>query len=263
MYIEYIEKTESIEVNFKDVEYGLIFFSLKLGEQSFETNFSDVFDPLLSFKTWLEAISLGVPQCSFLYDPEGDEVKFNFERTSYDREFFTVSYAYDDDDIFLSGKIQRKQLVKEFYIRFLEFTDSEKFTKHFWEKNIFSERLIKLLKIHYETLIDKLVKLGRKQLNDWLILADSRHRWSEVLTEEGEKELAVLLKAKLANAEDTFFPEMERKEIRWNIPFDYSIWSVNRKRKFIAECISENCSPHNGTKIANFRSKIIEKYLKS
>ncbi|MGI8542641.1 MAG: hypothetical protein ACR2MD_04095 [Aridibacter sp.] len=257
------EKTEKLKVTFNEVKWGLIFFTLKLGEQKFESNFSDVFDPLPNFKAWLEAICIGVPQCSFSYDPEGDEIKFDFERTSYDREIFTVSYAYDNDNIFLSGKVKRKQLVEEFYLRFREFINSEKFARHFWEKIIFSERLTDLLKIDYETLVSKLTKLGRKQLNDWLVLADLRNRWLEVITKEEEKNLAQQLKIKLANAEDIYFPEMDGKAIRWNIPLDYSSCSLDKKKQFVEECISENCSPHDGTRKEDFISKIIEDYLSS
>ena len=76
------DETKELKIDFQSVQYGLIYFTLTLGEKSYKTNFSDVFDPILSFKRWLEAVSLGVEQCSFIFDPEGDYVQFDFERLS-------------------------------------------------------------------------------------------------------------------------------------------------------------------------------------
>ncbi len=42
---------------------------------------------------------------------------------------------------------------------------------------------------------------------------------------------------------------------------DYSNWNIDEKRKLVEECLSENCSWHEGTKIEDFKSKIIEDYL--
>ena len=124
---------KKLKINFHEVKYGWIEFTLTLGEKSFQTRFSEVFDPIPDLKKWLEAISIGVQQCSFFFDAEGPEIRFNLERISYDREIFTVSQAYDDSEIFLSDCVDRYQLVEEFYIGLLSFRDSPSFDKREWE----------------------------------------------------------------------------------------------------------------------------------
>ena len=57
--------TENISVDFYDVDAGWIYFKVKVGEQLFDGRFSEVFDPIMDFKKWLEAIAIGVQQTSF------------------------------------------------------------------------------------------------------------------------------------------------------------------------------------------------------
>ena len=142
----------------------------------------------------------------------------------------------------------------------MNFRGSPKFEKYQWEKDVFADRLTNLLKTDSKTLLDNLSKLGRKQLNDWLCKADPR-RWRSAPTEREEADLAILLKSELSNCEKTFDRKSDRSEIEWNIPLDYSDWNIDEKRKLVEECLGENCSPSDGTKIADFRSKIIEDYL--
>ncbi len=252
--------TKALKIDFQSVQYGLIYFTLTLGEKSFETNFSDVFDPILNFKKWLEAICIGVEQCSFWFDTEGQDIKFDFEQTAYDRAVFTVTQPFDDAEIFLSDYVDRRQIVEAFYSGLLNFCNSPKFEKYEWEGNVFSEYLTNLLKLDYETLLTDLSKLGRKQLNDWLCKANPRY-WHSTSTESEEADLAILLKAELSSNKKGFDRKTDRSEIEWNIPLDYSNWNIDEKRKLVEECLSENCSWHEGTKIEDFKSKIIEDYL--
>jgi len=260
MTIPNFDGIKELIVDFEEIRYGLLYFTITLGDKSFKTNFSDVFDPILNFKRWLEAICIGVEQCSFSYDPERDEIKFNVESISYDRDIFTVSYYCGDDETLLSDYVDRRQIVSEFYLGLLNFRDSPKFEKYQWEKEVFADRLTNLLGIGYESLITELAKLGRKQLNDWLCKADPR-RLRPAPAEDEEADLAILLKSELSNSEKTFNRESDRSEIEWNIPLDYSNWNVDEKRKLVEECLSENCSLHEGIKIKDFKSKIIEDYL--
>ena len=254
-------ETKKLEVNFHTTIYGLIEFTITIGDESFENNFSEVFDPIINFQKWLEAICNGVEQCSFSFDPEGDEIRFSLERIGYEQAIFTISSAYDISDIFLSGYVDRFQLVKEFYFGVLNFYNSPKFRKYQWQGEPFAERLGNLLDMNYETLLTDLSKLGRKQLNDFLCKADPRH-WRVDPSREEESALAEQLKSELLKGPKTFVRKAGESEIRWNIPLDYSNWSVDEKRKLVTECLSENCSWNNGTKIDDFKSRIIETFLR-
>ncbi len=252
--------TKSLKIDFQSVQYGMMHFTLTLGEKSFETRFSEVYDPILNFRKWLEAICIGVEQCSFSFDTEGKDIKFDLERLTYDREVFTVKQPYDDGEIFLSDYVDRKQLVEAFYFGLLNFRNSPKFEKYQWESDVFAEHLTNLLKLDYEILLTDLSKLGRKQLNDWLCKANPRY-WHSTSTESEEADLAILLKTELSSNKKGFDRKTDRSEIEWNIPLDYSNWNIDEKRKLVEECLSENCSWHEGTKIEDFKSKIIEDYL--
>ena len=256
------DETKKLEVDFKAVRYGIIYFTLTLGEKSFGTIFSEVFDPLQNFRKWLEAISIGVHQCSFWYDPEGTETKFNFERISFKRELFAVSYYYDDSDVFLSGYIERRQLVEEFYFGFLNFCNSPKFEKYQWESKPFAEHLTNLFGTDYKTLLTDLSKFSGKQLKYFLCKTDPRIRES-MPTNDEKADLAILLKTGLSTCEKTFNPKSDNSELWWNMPTDYNDWSIDKKRKLVEECLSENCSCYNGIKIADFKSPIVEGVLRN
>ncbi|MEJ7849648.1 MAG: hypothetical protein WKF92_16310 [Pyrinomonadaceae bacterium] len=133
------DQTQTLSIEFIECRWGLLFFNLHLGEKIFETNFSNVFDPLPSLKHWLEAVAIGVDQCSFQYDPEGDDVCFNFERRCYDFEVFSVGYAYDDEKSYFEGKIGRRQLVEAFYRGFLEYGNSPEFDRDSWAHDCIGE----------------------------------------------------------------------------------------------------------------------------
>jgi len=51
-----------------------------------------------------------------------------------------------------------------------------------------------------------------------------------------------VLKREFADSEETFNGKSDRSEIRWNIPLDYSSWSIEEKQKLVEECLGENCS---------------------
>ncbi|MBS1538343.1 MAG: hypothetical protein JST20_11420 [Bacteroidetes bacterium] len=60
--------TEILTVDFYEVDAGWLFFTLRVGQQTFEGRFSDIYDPILDLRVWLEAISEGVQQTSFIYN---------------------------------------------------------------------------------------------------------------------------------------------------------------------------------------------------
>lgn len=96
-------KTETVIVDFYNVDGGWIFFKVKVGEQLFDGRFSEVFDPIMDFKKWLEAIAIGVQQTSFEFDPEGNDIKFDIERVCWDREVLTICEPFEDGEVFINS----------------------------------------------------------------------------------------------------------------------------------------------------------------
>ncbi len=127
------KETKLLNVEFHKAISGCLEYKITIGEQVFEDSFSDVFDPILDLKSWLEAISVGVEQTSFSYDNEGQEFKFDFQRVTWDKEIFVISELYAPKHIFMNAVVSRKQLVKSFYIGLLTFANSEKYKPEEWE----------------------------------------------------------------------------------------------------------------------------------
>ncbi|MCO6497690.1 MAG: hypothetical protein J5I50_08530 [Chitinophagaceae bacterium] len=211
---------------------------MTLGQQSYKDSFSSIYDPLPDLKHWLEAISVGVQQTSFEYDNEGQYIRYNFEKDSVNNGVFTISENMldEDDVVFAKGLVDRRQLVKAFYLGLLTFADSDKFVSEKWEVEYLKERLCKIMKIEEEALIAQLAELDNKELGQGLFNADPIYSSS--------------------------FRESKDKKEEWNIPDEYNYWATEKKREFVIECCeSETYKSCGGSKIADFRSPIIEKYL--
>lgn len=254
---------EQLTVNFYEVDSGWLFFKLTVGQQIFDGRFSEVFDPLLDFKHWLEAISIGVQQTSFQYDSEGNYIKFDFEQFSWDRCELTISEPYEDGEVFIKSTIDRKQIVKAFYLGLLTFAASDKFKSDEWEVEYLKERLCKILGRDEATLIEELKELDRKELGLLLFNSDPSYTVSFPTAKDKSEEMKLFIETDVQNKE---LPEehlMEIKPIEWNIPDDYDFWTSDRKREFVIECINETTQGYRGTKIDDFRSSIIEKYLEN
>jgi len=127
--------TRDLEVEFWTEDYGFIFLTLTLGAQVFETRFSDVWNPTGDLKRWLEAISIGVEECSFSIQNEGEDVKFNFTNWRPDRGLFYV--GWDRGQMSMVEHVNRYQFVKAMYTAYRAFLDPQTFTdKRNWSEDI-------------------------------------------------------------------------------------------------------------------------------
>lgn len=258
-------KTEikNLVVDFYEVKAGWMSFKLTLDEQVFDSSFSDVFDPILDFKNWLEAAAIGVQKCSFSYDPEGNDIQFEIERISYERgNEFTISEPYENGQIFLKGFVDRKQVVKAFYYGLLNFANSDKFKSEGWEIEYIYERLSKALNWDKEKTINEFCKLDRIELGKALFIADPSYTISFPNAKDINESIQLFVDEALKKKTNKVIERIETPT-EWQIPDDYDFWKFNKRKKFIEECLNEKTNgSSSGTKISDFRSEIIEKYLK-
>ena len=250
---------ENILVEYLEAKYGWIIFKVTAGEQVFEGRFSDVWDPLIDFKHWLEAISIGVQQTSFDFDAEGPDYKFDFNRESWNREVLTISNPYKNDQFYIKAKVDRKQIVKAFYSGLLEFAKSENFKKE-WEIEYIKERLCCALKMDENQLIDSLLELDKKILGETLFKIDPIYTFSYPTAEDKKEEIGLFVDEALGKGISKEHQRIETAN-EWNIPDDYDTWSMDNKRKFIINCINEKTFGRYGTKIKDFKSSLIENYI--
>lgn len=255
-------KIELLTVDFYEVDAGWLRYKLTVGQQSFEDRFSEVFDPLPDLKHWLEAISIGVQQTSFQYDNEGDDIKFDFERVSWDREVLTISEAYEDGKIFINANIERRQIIRAFYLGLLNFARSDKFQSNQWEIEYLKERLCKILDLDEVKLIQQLTVLDKEELGDLLFNADPTYIIAYPEANDKNEEFNMFVQDTM-DKEKGILSERKRVETKaeWNIPNEYNFWSLEKKQKFVIECINEKTNGYGGMKINDFRSSIIEKYI--
>lgn len=213
-------------------------------------------------KLWLEAISIGVQQTSFQYDNEGNEIKFDFEFINWDKEVLTISEAYENRQVFINAKIDRKQLVNAIYLGLLTFASSDKFISQEWEIEYMKERLCKILNIDEKTLIQQLVELDKKELGELLFNADPTYLISFPEASDKNEEFNMFIQD-IIYKDKGIVSELKRIETpeEWKISEDYNFWSKEKKREFIIKCINEKTNGYDGIKIEDFRSTIVEKYL--
>lgn len=253
-------KPELLSVVFYEANAGWLCYRLTVGKQSFTNRFSHVFDPLPDFKHWLEAIATSVQQASFEYNNEGDYIDFRFEQVSQDEAALTILGADENDDI--KALIDRRQIVEAFYRGLLTFASSDKFVAREWEPEPMKVRLGKILKIDEQTLIEHLTEFDKKELREILFNADPIYSISFPEAKDKNEEWRMFLQDALAEDEETS-NELKRVStpIGWEVPDEYDFWTRDKKREFVIKVLNEATMGYDGSKIDDFRSAIIEKYL--
>ena len=244
-------------MEFTEVKYGWIEFVIKIADKTFEDRFSEVYDPLIRYKNWLESIAIGAQQTSFNYDNEGNEIKFDFEQMTYERCEFRITEYYNSKRIFLKANVDRQQLVSEFYNSLFSFYFSTSFNRRDWEIEYMRTKIKDFLKVDEKHLKDIMINLNRIQMLNLLYFADPIYSSkTKDFNEKLEKDLESVLKSLEIN-------QMEDKDVPyfWNLSEDYDSWDNQKKIEFINECLDEPAHGYKGTKILDCKSEIIEKYI--
>jgi len=253
-------KVLNLTVDFYEVDAGFILFKFKLGDQTFDSRFSTVFDPIIDFKNWLEAISVGVKQCSFEYDTEGNVIMLDLNRIFWDEEELTVSEAYSDGAIFIKGVVSRKQIVEAFYNGLLSFTTSDKFKSEEWEIEYIYERLSTALNWDKEKQVTELCKLNRIELKEVLFNADPSYNVSFPSLKNQEDRIKFFVNEITTGIKDETIERIKTPS-EWQVPDDYNFWEADKKEIYVRECLDHPVDGNRGTKIKDFRSPLIEKFL--
>jgi len=252
---------EEISVKFQKIDLGWLYFTFVSGEQVFENRFSEVYDPIKDFKKWLEAISIGVQQTSFFFDNEGVEIQFNYNKASYDREFFTISIPENNNQILLQANVYRRQLVKACYMGLIDFANSDRYNPAAWEFFTVKEEINRLLGIKETDLIDYLLQFSYNELKSLYLDAVPLQTTLKL------DELNIYQKLRIVFNQ---LPKEEQVSTLGNkleIPVvthyyeDYDQLMNNEKRLFIRKNINENLFGYEGTKLSEFKSTIIEDFL--
>lgn len=252
-----------VEVSFKDCDLGWIHFDVRLGRQTVTLRASDIYDPFPDLISWLEAIAVGVQCCAFQFDEEGDDKKLELSKISWDRYDLTISQPYDPPYILLSGSVNPVQLVDEFYGKLKLFGQSPDYRKDQWETETLGERMAQFADGTGPgfDLKEGLLTLDRQELMEVFFKAAPRY-WINFpgAKEKGEEWSRCL--------DYVLYPDNPEKHtgvvetpIEWGIPDDYDTLPLQRKAVIVQECLDEKVGSHDGTKLGQIHSAIVEDWL--
>lgn len=230
---------KELRVEYTFAYYGLIYLEITLDDKYFVTNFSDAYDPLGAFKHWLEAICIGIEQCSFSFDPEGAEIRFDFHRRRWNDGVFTARTEYGDE-VFLSDYVSARRLVEVFYCGFLQMSAATG-AFHREKFETFGKRFKELFGIDEESLIDVLSNLTRRELKKALFSIDP---WYYVRERKRDGKTIIAKRPELFRITKEYdsMPELER-------------------RALVKRYLQISTCEYDGAGIDDFRSEIVESFL--
>lgn len=119
----------------------------------------------MDFKHWLEAVAIGVEQCSFVMDCEGLKVKFDLESITWENSELRITEFWENDNYAkMIGYVDRKQIVRSLYLGLLNFRQSKKIAPDEWEIEYYLERAAKLTKLSNKDVLSFLIQLKREEI---------------------------------------------------------------------------------------------------
>lgn len=210
---------------------------------------SGAFCPFPQMIAWLEAISLGLYQCSLWWDAEGPCYEMRWNGAD-----LTLKDGSDEQPEELSVRLDRRELVAAFYRPFRRFVQSRRYRPADYEKRRFGEIMVEAEGhgLTEDELRGRLLTLTAAELEPTLqgwhsdgILAreeDARHFPGAYLD---------------ANA------RMGSMRL-WRFPYvkdEWDGWGTPRRRAHVREIFDSVYDGYFGTPLRGLRSEIVERFL--
>lgn len=226
------DRTYVLAADFYEVESGMLKFRLSMGTQSFEGSFADAVEPLLDFRHWLEAIAVGVQQCSFLYWEGGDAMRLSIERSPMTVNADVSVFCLQEEvgDVLMLGHVYRRQLVEAFYKGFFALVRSEHFRQRQCHNTTLSEYLMEKMQLPEDGVLDRLASSNSALL-------------ASMVTAEMGCTLFVMGKPPRA-------PKAE-----------YDTWSKEKRLEFLKPYMGVHIADCSASKVYRVFSRLIEQYL--
>jgi len=118
------------------------------------------------------------------------------------------------------------------------------------------------LKISEKELINYLLELSRIKLRDALFAVNPVYQISFPTAKDKNEEFMLFVKDTVNITDETTIHEKVTTPDYMIIPEEYDTWNKRQKTKFINECLDEKASGHYGMKIKDFKSGIIENFIR-
>lgn len=255
---------DNLVVKFSDCDVGWIRLTISSDSDELEVRLSHWLDPLPAMLAWLEAVAVGVNECSFTVDEEGSYVVFCARRYyKYDRAYTTLTITPSYDVPPLKITLPTFELVGTIYRSFCEFSKSDTYLPEQWECFTLNRKLAEKLGLSAEDWIDSVIGMNSRELRKaiWLldpsILTNPEPDDESVGTEAELLELTGESRAEAGGLPSYWFVS----EAMWGESFE---GHEQARRIFLEEClIAQVDSYWDGTPWKKMRSQLIEKWLQS
>lgn len=215
----------------------------------------------MELRQWLEELSCGSIEASFIYDTEGSHHIWKFTHNFGEKGIFTVQCEEDEGGDIFSVQISRLELIKTAYLAFNNFFKSEKYDKSEWE----IVRMRDLIEEKIENPSEYLplfANLDSNELKEFLFNLNPEYTVSYPDISDPKEIIKIAVREAFNKNEET--GKTTHKVLtpaEYDIPEGYDQWTTVEKIEFIDETLNEVISPWYGTKAEDFRSKIVENYL--
>ena len=257
-------KIERLDIVFSESKWDWIIFTVKIGEKSYPAYFTSVWDPICSFKFWLEEIASGNDKCEFEWDGEGPDFRFEFELLEKHLGKFTAGGRYGEEIAF-EAIVDRRQLLNVLYRGFLSYADSYKFIFANYERLEVWQFLTRATRTDFPELIDILAGLDRKQIAELFADARPRFRFSIEYSNSYSRwsNWGMEVDTNMNNTPRTRGWDKAGMPLRWCVPANFDSWGSTARRDFAEYSLPRVIGDQfeRGNTLRDLRSKIIEDFL--
>ena len=250
-------KPNDLHIRFHDCEAGWIHMDVTHASETVSISLSHVFEPLPAFLAWLEAVSTGVEQCSFVIDEEGSLVEFKATTLNSGKVRFQITPNYESTKLDLN--LSARELVGALYRAFVEFSESPDYKPEEWESYLLGDAVRDHTGLSQQEWIDSMLTLNRRELQKAIWRLDRETfvdnelaRKSQIIASDDEV-LELTGEPPVAGTLLTF----------WRCDGWENLTSETEKTKFLLEALEERISSWDGFPWQKMRSAMLETWLKS
>lgn len=252
-----LTQTHDFRVKFLDCDSGWIHLHVSHGGDTLKINLSHVFEPLPSLLAWLEAIAVGVDECSFEIDEEGTMVMFRASSRGGGniRVRIEPSYEFKPFDFNLPAR----QFVGTIYQAFIDFSRSSEYKPQQWEMFTLADSVIERSGLTCQQWVNSLLSVNKRELQKTIWRMDRQvyvdmdneldREGSRYATDEEVLEL-------------TGKPPVPGKLLHfWPLDEWDGLHGDDARRQLLQDLLKERVGSWSGVPWRHMRSKLLDSWL--
>ena len=228
----------------------------KKDDMEFQVYVSSVFCPFGDFIRFLEAITIGVQECSFEWDSEGPDGKMHWKRRHIqDTGFLTVDWHSSKKNFSYRMMLNRWQVVGALYTAFRTFAESPDYDPLRYEELAIGESFALVLSnATLDDLAGALVRLNAAAAET--VIQRLRDAVGGRHTEGPKMNFPIEF---FLESTETGTPPREFY-MPWIHP-EWRSWSIDQRLADLTELFGDGYSSWHGANLRELRSKLVEDWL--